>query len=71
LCTQVAKNIYDQFIMKELLSSSHTYTKRALESVQAHLAKYYCLLTIASTKGKSLFSKAKKSKLWKISDCLY
>ena len=40
MCTQVAKNIYDQFIMKELLSSSHTYTKRALESVQAHLAKH-------------------------------
>lgn len=37
---KVAKNIYDQFIMKELLSSSHTYTKKSLESLQSHLAKY-------------------------------
>ncbi len=36
---KVAKDIYDQFIMKELLSSSHTYTKKTLESVQTHLAK--------------------------------
>lgn len=37
---KVAKNIYDQFIMKELLSSSHTYSKKTLEPVQTHLAKY-------------------------------
>ena len=36
---KVAKDIYDQFIMKELLSSSHTYSKKTLESVQNHLAK--------------------------------
>ena len=35
----MAKNIYDQFIMKELLSSSHTYSKKTLEPVQTHLAK--------------------------------
>jgi beta-adrenergic-receptor kinase len=36
---KVAKDIYDQFIMKELLSSSHSYSKQTLESVQNHLAK--------------------------------
>ena len=32
---------------------------------------YYCLQQIASSRGKSFFSKAKKSQLQKISDCLY
>lgn len=36
---KVAKDIYDQFIMKELLASSHTYSKKTLESVQNHLSK--------------------------------
>ncbi|KAI3389898.1 hypothetical protein SNEBB_008956 [Seison nebaliae] len=35
-----SKEIYDQYIMKELLSSSHTYSKTAVESVQHHLSKY-------------------------------
>lgn len=35
-----AKEIYDQFIMKELLSSSHLYSKKTLESVQNHLTKH-------------------------------
>jgi len=37
---KIAKDIYDHFIMKELLSSSHTYSKKTLESVQNHLSKY-------------------------------
>lgn len=51
---KVAKNIYDQFIMKELLSSSHTYTKKSLESLQSHLAKYQPSGS-ASTLPASLF----------------
>ncbi|CAF4572614.1 unnamed protein product [Rotaria sp. Silwood2] len=37
---RVGKEIYDQFIMRELLSSSHTYSERAIESVKKHLSKY-------------------------------
>ncbi|CAF4457218.1 unnamed protein product, partial [Rotaria socialis] len=37
---KVGKEIYDQFIMKELLSNSHTYSERAIESVKKHLSKY-------------------------------
>ncbi|XP_061162225.1 beta-adrenergic receptor kinase 2-like isoform X2 [Saccostrea echinata] len=34
---KLGKEIYDQFIMKELLSQSHTYSKAAVESVQESL----------------------------------
>ncbi|UJR24837.1 hypothetical protein I4U23_006209 [Adineta vaga] len=37
---RVGKEIYDQFIMKELLSNSHTYSERAVESVKKYLSKY-------------------------------
>ncbi|CAF5161374.1 unnamed protein product, partial [Rotaria magnacalcarata] len=37
---RVGKEIYDQFIMRELLSNSHTYSERAIESVKKHLSKY-------------------------------
>ncbi|XP_056677551.1 beta-adrenergic receptor kinase 2 isoform X2 [Monodelphis domestica] len=34
-----SKHIYDTFIMKELLSSSHVFSKNAVDHVQTHLAK--------------------------------
>ncbi|KAG5872395.1 hypothetical protein JTB14_032422 [Gonioctena quinquepunctata] len=34
-----AKDIYDNFIMKELLSRAHDYSKECLEHVQSHVAK--------------------------------
>lgn len=34
---KLGKEIYDQFIMKELLSQSHTYTKEAVDSVKEAL----------------------------------
>ncbi|XP_064612264.1 G protein-coupled receptor kinase 3-like [Liolophura sinensis] len=36
---KVGKEIYDQFIMKELLSQSHTYSKSAVEHVQEALTQ--------------------------------
>ncbi|XP_043835086.1 beta-adrenergic receptor kinase 2 isoform X1 [Dromiciops gliroides] len=34
-----SRQIYDTFIMKELLSSSHVFSKQAVDHVQTHLAK--------------------------------
>jgi len=36
---KTGKEIYDQFIMKELLSQSHTYSKEAVDYVQDQLTK--------------------------------
>jgi len=36
---KTGKDIYDQFIMKELLSQSHTYSKEAVDHVQEELTK--------------------------------
>lgn len=36
---KAAKDIYDNFVMKELLSHSHKYSKEAVEHVQKHLLK--------------------------------
>ncbi|CAD5125386.1 DgyrCDS13623 [Dimorphilus gyrociliatus] len=46
---KTAKEIYDQFIMKELLSQSHTYSKAAVDHVQEHLTR--------ATKTKTLPAK--------------
>jgi beta-adrenergic-receptor kinase len=34
-----ARDIYDNFIMKELLARSHDYSKECLQHVQKHLMK--------------------------------
>jgi len=36
---KAAKDIYDNFVMRELLSHSHKYSKEAVEHVQKHLMK--------------------------------
>lgn len=36
---KVAREIYDNFIMKELLSNSHAYNKESVAFVQKHLTK--------------------------------
>lgn len=36
---KAAKDIYDKYVMKELLSHTHTYSKEAVDHVQKHLMK--------------------------------
>jgi len=36
---KAARDIYDNFVMKELLSHTHTYSKEAVDHVQRHLMK--------------------------------
>lgn len=36
---KAAKEIYDKYVMKELLSHTHTYSKEAVDHVQKHLMK--------------------------------
>ncbi|XP_067685466.1 G protein-coupled receptor kinase 3-like [Haliotis asinina] len=45
---KTGKEIYDQFIMKELLSQSHTYSKEAVEHVQEMLTQAQKTRTLAS-----------------------
>ncbi|XP_077016805.1 G protein-coupled receptor kinase 3 isoform X3 [Tamandua tetradactyla] len=41
-----SRQIYDTYIMKELLSCSHPFSKQAVEHVQSHLAKKQVPLTL-------------------------
>lgn len=34
-----SRQIYDTYVMKELLSCSHPFSKQAVEHVQSHLSK--------------------------------
>jgi len=51
-----AREIYDNFIMKELLSHTHAYSKEAVDHVQKHLMKNEVPVTLFQPYIEEIFS---------------
>ena len=53
---KAARDIYDNFVMKELLSHTHNYSKEAVDHVQKHLMKNEVPVTLFAPYTQEIFS---------------
>ena len=53
---KAARDIYDNFVMKELLSHTHKYSKEAVDHVQNHLMKNEVPVTLFAPYKEQIFS---------------